>query len=162
MIYGNSATTWFKQKHLMPNEWGLPEGELARLMASNIKITLFYSPASVLSVEKPLNPCQLVICDASLLDEGILDKREFIALILHEAGHVLNKPESLQAYVPGNDEYYADDYARLCGFETESISALTKFVTIYPRSFGAQLTKDRIARIQRKEDRLLSTSLRAG
>lgn len=129
------------------DNWNIPEAEEKRILESGIKITIFFSPGSRLEITEAINSGYLVIADASQLDDGRLNNKEFIACLLHEIGHVLNQSNAPE-FVMENEEFLADDYARICGYEKELSEALNKLIIQMPKSFNDNLTKERIERIK--------------
>jgi hypothetical protein len=96
------------------------------------------------------------MANATTLMEGALGRREFIAILLHEIGHIVNNPDSVHALVPDFDEFYADDYARYCGYSDEILSTLRSFLQTQPRFFSNDVTTKRIDRIERGDSLLLN------
>ena len=148
ILIGKSTLSWLTQKGLLPESWTIPKSEYMRMDGNIFGITIVFSPASNLELASEIKTKNLIICDATLLEEGVLTEREFTAQILHEIGHVLNVPDGTASYVNDLKEFYADDYARLCGYENELLSSLQKLTTHYPNTFGKPLTGERIKRIQ--------------
>jgi len=156
IIFTPSSRRWFTQHNLMPSSWGLNETEVQRIKNSGIAITIFNSPACTIplsDVRKSILPLdQIVVLDAKQIDFWIgqndFAREEIIATCLHEIGHVVNEQE----YKFVSDEFWADDYARHCGYEDHLLSALQKlhaFETSQPVKDHMQC---RIDRIERREN----------
>ena len=152
IVFTPSAKQWFIKHNLMPSTWGLDSDEVQRITNSGIALTIFNSPACIIplgDVRKSLSPLnQIVVVDAEQIDAWI-ELNEFtreciIATCLHEIGHVVNEQE----YKFESDEFWADDYARHCGYEVHLLSALKKLHEDVTCQAVKSHTQSRIERIK--------------
>ena len=168
LVIGNSAKAWLRRGNLLPSGWGLPSSESTRIQAANIRITMVFSPASVLDLNPNplanLNSVLLVVFDRNSVGPEKLLREEFIAMLLHEIGHPLNKPKpQYQSHQVGSAdwlvgkmeyednkvmEHEADDYARHCGFGEAIASGLEKLKAFEPAKFNNPEVDRRIQRIR--------------
>jgi hypothetical protein len=125
-----------------------------------------------------VSAARLVLLDANFYDtkhsskEEQLSREEFIAMALHEFGHVVNEPPDCkstdeiahklsikrannQKHVP-EKELYADDYARHCDYGEHNAMCLEKAAKIMPEKFNNDEVKQRIERIRTKSALLLN------
>lgn len=163
ILLGNSASRWFAEHNILPSSWDLPPEEMSRIHSSGLRITSFSGPAG--SMDLSNNPFEgnrqvrQVIIDQNLLEDGILDRREFIATILHEIGHILNPrpnpttPTEIAAYsADKNGEEYADDYTRKLNYGPQLCGALEKLKKYDRKRFETDLTIRRLQRIYNQAD----------
>lgn len=150
--------SWMKHHSIMPSQWNLSPEEASRITAAGIRISVYNKPASWLplaaSIEGGLK--HLVVVDPAHLSSGKFTPQQMIASLLHEIGHVVNAP------VPGflNGEYrlhmigvaeeeiFADDYARHCGYGNAFADALEVMIQAEPKTFNNEAVKYRIERIR--------------
>lgn len=85
-------------------------------------------------------------------------KRQIFAALLHEIGHIVNKPSST---FENSNEFYADDYARYCGFSSDLESNLEACRAIYPEIFETDVVHKRVLRIQQSAELLLNSNFSA-
>ncbi|WP_395745116.1 hypothetical protein [Prosthecobacter sp.] len=149
---------WMKQYSIMPSQWNLSPEEASRITAAGIRISIYNTPASWLplaaSIEGGLK--HLVVVDPAPLSSGIFTPQQMIASLLHEIGHVVNAP--VPGFLNGDymlhmigvaeDEIFADDYARYCGFGNDLADALEVMMQTEPRTFNNEAVKYRIQRIR--------------
>ncbi len=175
LVIGNSAKAWLRKAKLLPSSWGLTSDETRRIQAANIRITMMFSPASVLALSPEslanLASALLVVFDGNIVGPEKLSREEFIAMLLHEIGHHLNKPKpqyqnnpiGSAEWLAGKMEYddkkvlehEADDYARHCGFGDAIVSGLQKFKALEPGRFNNPEIDLRIQRIREKAPMLI-------
>lgn len=146
IVLGISTRTWFKKWNVLPTSWRIPETRKRQILDASIQITMMFSPASIFAVTQPIACKHLIICDGTIMAEKRLSADEYVAGLLHEIGHKLNPPSGVDAYLPGSDEFWADDFARACGYADAIVSSLEKLKNHYPITFS---TKDVIERIER-------------
>jgi len=100
------------------------------IKANNIHLLLATGPGCVTKVlsdtEVPIK--KLVIIDKTLT-YGLLkfNVAEVAAEVLHEVGHILNK-EPLGKM--NEKEFYADDFARKCGFGCQLVNGFKKYIDV--------------------------------
>lgn len=147
-----------KRHSIMPAQWNLPPKEARRLADSSIRISVYNKPASCLPLAKPIEEGlkHLIVVDPAPLSSGLFTPRQMIASLLHEIGHVVNAP------VPGvlngefhlhmigvaEEEVFADDYARHCGYGADFANALEVMIQVEPQTFKNEAVKIRIERIR--------------
>jgi len=148
IILGSSAQNWFNRNAICPSSWGLNEHDIQKIIGSSLRLTIMYSPASLLPLPENRKSIDLVMCNATLLNENLLSKEEFIAVLLHEIGHIVNKPDGVHAYIKEHAELFADDYVRLCKYDISLVSALRELRNRYPVTFGKENIETRIKRIE--------------
>ena len=162
IVKGSTNTSWYKAESLLPSSWALPPSEETRIIKSNIRLKVLDSPAAswVVTAET----AAVVIVNPEYLGPGKLSKQEFVAMILHELGHLLNQPnrhyspDAVYSSVDAKnwDEFWADDYARHCGKSADLQSCLSTLAIIDKTRFENDGTQRRIERIQGKEPQLLN------
>jgi hypothetical protein len=168
IVIGNSAASWLRGRSLLPSSWGLKNEVAERIKDAVIRLTIMYSPASILKLQpnplKDLIVANLVIIDANAFEHPDFTREESIATMLHEIGHVFHdlkpKPSVLDAlktshYVaPMNtkaeSENAADDFACEVGYGKHVASGLKTLTRIMPDKFDNDEVK---ARIKRMEER---------
>lgn len=166
IVIGSSARSWLNRKNLLPSKWGLDQYHAEKIKNANIRLTLMYSPASVLSLApNPLDglaEVRLVVIDANAFEHPKLTREENIATMLHEIGHVFDDMQPKQSLVdalkagnynattrsPVQRENAADDFAREAGFGQHIASSLRKFVEIHPEKFANAGIDERIRRME--------------
>jgi hypothetical protein len=104
-----------------------------------------FSPASQATTYRPLEQgANIVSFDLNLFKR--LSTKELIAIILHEIGHIFH---------PENDmtqrEYNADDFAGARGYSASIASSLNALSTTYPDQYPAELTENRIKRMEKDQ-----------
>lgn len=172
IVVGATARTWFRKQQLLPGLWNLDADEAERIMNAKILLTICFSPASVLNLAKvseaTLAGANLIIVDANACVSHELENREIIALILHEIGHVVNRPpensgvspesiaEEMERERSKRGEWEADDYARHCGFGPEIQSSIEKFRLHGDPNFTSEHVVRRLKRIQDNEPPILN------
>lgn len=110
IVIGCSASAWLKKKNLLPSSWGLNPEQVERIKAASVRLTIMYSPASVLTLQpnplKDLSAGHLIIVDANAFEHPKLTREENVATMLHEIGHVISeakpKPSVLEALTMGS------------------------------------------------------------
>ncbi len=153
-----STKKWMKRHSIMPAQWNLSGEEVQRISSAGIRITVYNTPATCL----PLLPAieaglkYLIVVDPAPLESGKLTPRQMIASLLHELGHVVNLP------IPGifdfdylmqlngvkDEEVFADDYVRHCGYGIDFAEALEAMMEIEPHTFRTTAVNFRIKRIR--------------
>jgi hypothetical protein len=134
-MFTTIAAEKFLTKHsIMPQDWKIPQAEQERINVANIGMVVFYTPASSLdlSLSPWINNCShLIALDGSYLDSGAISQDQQVGIILHEIGHILNRPpydhnDLMKTKSDHNldDEFYADYYAHHCGYGAQFISAM--------------------------------------
>jgi hypothetical protein len=133
IIKSGTTHNLLKRHDILPDSWDVPDEEKTRIISSDIGVLSIFSPAANLAVtpkyqiDKVKN---LITFNASLLEGSVISSRQIVSIILHEIGHILNmpKPRPITDYiyfmarstsgtsVPADEEIYADDYARHCGY----------------------------------------------
>ena len=113
-----------------------------------------YRPAIQLKIDTPLNKGDNVIA-LDIMSLTALEKREAIAVLLHEIGHVVNPAKD--AF---ENESNADEYAFARGFGKEIISSIPKLPQL-PGEQNAQESSQKIngRRIERLKSKLTSQAL---
>jgi hypothetical protein len=161
------------KKHcVLPDSWDIPDQEKERIKNSNIGVTTIISPASILNVDenRPLdNLCHLVVLNVPILVDAFDNERQFISSILHEVGHAINLPKprtgnDLYVYkmetseagtsLPTDDEVYADDYARFCGYGDDFAEALSLMRERGEYGFDSLAIQTRIDRLRNPNEKL--------
>lgn len=148
ILLGGTTRTFFKRWDVLPSRWCLPEIRQRQIVSASLRITLSFSPASVLDLREPLDCRHLVIGDGTLMLEKLFSREEFIAMLLHEIGHKLNPPPPVEAYLSLNEEFWADDFARACGFEEAILSSLEAMKRYYPTTCSSDDLTARAGRIR--------------
>lgn len=104
-----------------------------------------FSPASQVTTFRSIEAgANIVSFDLNLLKS--LSTSEFVAIILHELGHIFH-PE----YDITQREYNADDFARARGYGATIASSLKMLSTTYPDLYHPELTQKRIERIKKDQ-----------
>jgi len=157
IVFTTEAKKWHAKHDLMPSAWRLDETELTRIRNSGVAISTFNSPACTIPLDdvsvlvSPLR--HIVISDSKRIDrwmaEGLFLRDEVIATLLHEIGHVVNRLPV--RYWSESEEFWADDYARHCGFGDALLTGLGKLIVLERGDFDKPNTHDRIARIAAEE-----------
>jgi hypothetical protein len=165
IVIGSSAKQWLKAKNLLPSSWALQVGQEESIKNAGVRLTIMYSPASVLKLQpnplKDVDAARLIIVDVNAFDNPKLTREEKIATVLHEIGHVFHElalqKSMIDALKTGQyvaemnsateNENAADDYACQNGFGRHVASGLEKLAEIYPDKFGTKEVKARIKRM---------------
>jgi hypothetical protein len=168
IVIGSKAKQWLTERQLLPSTWGFQEGQEKSLEKTGIRLTIMYSPASVLKLQpnplKDVDAARLVIVDANAFDNPKLTREEKIATMLHEIGHVFHelapKKSIIDALKTGQyvaemnsvseSENAADDYACQIGYGNHIASGLEKLAEIYPDKFSTDEVKARIKRMKER------------
>ena len=149
---------WMKHHSIMPYQWNLSPEEASRITAAGIRISVYNRPASWLplaaSIEGGLK--HLVVVDPAPLSSGTFTSQQMIASLLHEIGHVVNVPvrgflngeHMLHMIGVAEEEIFADDYARHCGYGNDFADALEVMMQAEPKTFNKEAVKYRIERIR--------------
>jgi hypothetical protein len=160
IIVGVCAGKWLKRNNLLPSSWGLNNDQVQRIRDANIRLTIMYSPASVLTLQpnpiKDSDKTRFVIIDANVFEDSRLTRDENIATILHEIGHVLWEVTRKTVSVSDTSQYLsnadcenaADDFAGKVGYGGHIASGLRKLAEIMPRKFDNENVKTRIKRME--------------
>ena len=153
-----STKRWMLRHSILPSQWNLSADEAQRIASAGIRITVYNTPASCLPLVQPIEVGlkHLIVVDPAPLDSGKLTPRQVIATLLHEIGHVVNLPTPgifdfdymMQLKGVREDEVFADDYARHCGYGTDFADALELMKQAEPASFDTEAVKYRIERIR--------------
>lgn len=150
--------SWMKRHSIMPSQWNLSPEEASRIIAAGIRISVYNKPASWLplaaSIEGGLK--HLIVVDPTPLSSGEFTPQQMIASFLHEVGHVINAP--VPGFLDGEyrlhmigvaeEEIFADDYARHCGYGNAFADALEVMIQAEPKTFNNEAVKYRIERIR--------------
>ena len=152
IVFTGQAKAWLHKYDLMPSTWNLDQTESTRISTAGLALTIFSSPACTIplgDVRHTISPlAHIVVLDAKQIEKWITEisftREETIATCLHEVGHVVNE----QPYELESEEFWADDYARHCGYENQLETALEKLTKLDPSYFDTDNTKERIKRIQ--------------
>lgn len=160
IVLGATALQKLRLLGVNPASWKLPESEKALILSSKLRLTISSSPASVLAIKdtENLSGAHLIMADLVVLENKSLTPDEFVAMLLHEIGHVVNRPPTLsQPTTPEEyalyinrgqrEEFAADDYACRCGYGASVASGLQVLQFADPQHFQTRLIDDRIARI---------------
>lgn len=150
ILLGVTTQTYFEKWRMLPSTWGLSKTREKQILAASLQITLAFSPASILKLKNPIQCEHLIICDGSLMVEESFSREEFIAMLLHEIGHRLNEPDNMDKYISERVEFWADDFARDCGYEEAILSSLEKLKEQQPITSFREGGPARITRIRHK------------
>ena len=94
-------------------------------------VTIFTLVSSLIDFKKSFENCEhLILIDTVLFKKLFDDDDEKCALILHELGHIFNRPKDSDVprnFQDINEDHYADDFARKLGFQKELLSSLKKY-----------------------------------
>jgi hypothetical protein len=154
IVFTAQAKTWLCKHEIMPSTWNLHHDEYDRILSAGLALTIFNTPACTIPLadvqQRIPNLQNLILIDSRCIDgpddKGLLAREEVIATLLHEIGHVVNPAPTTDAY---NEEGWADDYARHCGYEASLVIALSKLrASGDSESLNGQMQL-RIDRIQR-------------
>jgi hypothetical protein len=166
IVIGSSAFQWLKTNHILPSTWGLHEKQQQDIKNAGIRLTVMYSPASVLKLQpnplKDVEAARLIMVDANALDAPSLSPQEKIAAMLHEIGHVFHELAPIRSTIDAlktgeyvaemnsavESENAADDYAAQAGYGQHVASGLVKLAEMLPKKFATSEVKARIARMQ--------------
>lgn len=174
IVMGSNAVGFLRGKGLMPNDWALPKRENVRILEAEVRLTGINSPASILSCLnnpfKEASRLSLVMFDITGFETAGFNREEIIATLLHEIGHVVNRPaprvisssaEQVAAYVDDMkrkeghiEEFEADDYARHCEFGNQIITSLEKMAA-RNAEFATGVSRMRIDRIRKRAPLIL-------
>lgn len=115
--------------------------DLNHIKQNNIFFSAAFSPASIATIKINLPPgARVIMFDHNTLLK--LEKRERLAILLHELGHAFNPK------LKGEEgEFAADDFAIAKGYGIALKSSLEKNITENPTEFDKDITRKRIARI---------------
>ncbi len=167
IVVGSTTKTWLRSKNLLPSTWNLPPDEIQKIRQAGIRLTMMYSPASVLKLRpnplKDVAAASLIVFDANAFDDDQQSREEKIATLLHEIGHVFHELapkksviEALKAeeYVAAMDgqnesENAADDFARKLGYGEHIATSLEKLKTTCPEKFNKPGVDGRIKRMRK-------------
>ena len=105
-----------------------------KIITKHICFLPFYIPASEINLKLLNKECEhsyehIILIDTEIF-KNLFDDDEKCALLLHELGHIFNKPKDSD--VPGKnfqgiyEDIFADDYVRKFGFQKELLSSLEK------------------------------------
>ena len=162
LLVTNAARKLFTLRGILPSTWAIPSDEKTRLSQSPIGIAIFNSPASVLNLDiSPIPPRVrfLIVIDGGPLHAETITPQEQIGVLLHEFGHHVNpppKPTDDAALIASwgrlasgsnhlsEDELFADDYARHCGFGFHFANAMEKMKNIGVPGFDHPSIDERI------------------
>jgi hypothetical protein len=152
IVFTGQARAWLHKHNLMPATWNLDQTEIERISTAGLALTIFNSPACTIPIgdvrQTVSHLTHIVVLDAKQIDRWITEfsitREETIATCLHEVGHVVNE----QQYQFESEEFWADDYARHCGYESQLATALEKLTKLDPSYFDKDHTKERIKRIR--------------
>ena len=115
--------------------WDIPHEERTRISYTSVGIVAFRAPAFCISMSQVFLegvPSDIIMLDRTFLETELITGPEQIGIILHEIGHIVNKPESEPAeYMERNsssleEELYADYYTHHCGYGQHFARAMTK------------------------------------
>jgi len=159
--------------NLLPSDWRLPGYETSRILALGVKIGVVPTvrgawPACYVGADK-----QIEIA-GDFLNAEDFGRDETIATMLHEFGHAVHAfrsqpskqrdvKEVVDSYLGDlehlfgdnrkkmalDEEFFADDYARHCGFDDALHSALVKLDNISP---------ERVTRIEESQPSVFDSS----
>ena len=157
-LYRNTKI-WMRRHSIMPSQWNLSPEEAKRITSAGIHITVYNTPASCLPLVQPIEAGlrYLIVVDPAPLDSGKLTPKQMIATLLHEIGHVVNPPIKgifdpdyylMQLKGVKEDEVFADDYARHCGYGADFADALECMKQQEPGTFDTDAVKYRIDQIR--------------
>lgn len=164
IVIGTYSRAWLDKRNLLPSTWGIDKGAIERIRETNIRLTVMYSPASVLTLRpNPLHDLEataIVLIDANIFENPKLTREENIATMLHEIGHVLDESKPRAAAVPAHNpsnymaaaqekENAADDFACQAGYANQIASGLKKLAEMMPEKFANELVKTRIERMEK-------------
>jgi len=168
IVVGASAKQWLAVKKLLPSTWGFDSDQEESLRNAGIRLTIMYSPASVLKLQpnplKDMDAARLVIVDANTFDHPDLTREEKIAAMLHEMGHVFHELKPKRSIIDAlktgqyvaemntvpEGERAADDYAFQIGYGNYIASGLQTLARVYPEKFDTDEVKARIARMKER------------
>ena len=123
LVVSDKSKSWLKAQELLPSQWELSDLDMMYILTHRLGLRIFFSPAFTYNFSLyPVvndNIVYLVFFDANLINRCRLTKKEAIAVILHEFGHVTNKCSK-----PIGNERDADDFVRHCGFGIHLATAL--------------------------------------
>lgn len=163
--------SWYPYESLMPSKdslltkwYGYLENKLPRnevhefrkqLFAHRVCFIPFYSPACNV-INLPFSYNHIISVDIELMNKIYNGNEELIfPVILHEIGHIFNVPNedfgSTSSFKELQDEFYADDYVRMMGFETELLNSLEHYEK-WKKDNNLQLDKVFESRIKRLKD----------
>jgi hypothetical protein len=145
------------EKHqILPSQWDLPNGEPEKIIGVGIKLAIMFSPASQLKLPQG-DYDNLVIIDGSLLEQNVISPEMQVGMILHEIGHVVNRPQVsatpnyMDALKYGDkfeEEICADLYAARCGYGEAFVSALKLMSRRGIYGFDSEAVAERILRLE--------------
>jgi hypothetical protein len=168
-----SGTTYnlLKRHKILPDSWAIPDSEVARIINSDIGLLSIFSPAANLAVSSKYDIDKvknLITFNASFLEGSIISGRQIVSIILHEIGHILNSPiprphtdvyymnrSTSGTSVPVDEEIYADDYARYCGYGCDFANALSIMRNRGEFGFNCPTIQIRIDRLKNPSQELL-------
>lgn len=151
IVFPPSTRRWLGDRNLLPSQWSLPEPEIQRIWQSGAAISLSNSPACTIPLSDICHAIpkltHVITLDAKSLECWMVDnsftREEVIATLLHELGHVVNeRPYTAM----DSEEFWADDYARHCGFGTQLAVALEKLIKLDPNHFDHEINHQRLKR----------------
>jgi hypothetical protein len=147
---------------IMPSQWRIEGIERARITQGRVGLIPVTWPGMNWTPSIHEYRQHFVIFDTLHLINGSISKDELVAFLMHEIGHVVNRPPSttlaLMGGNPDESEFYADDYARHCGLGAELGACLKTLCVIDPQGFGDPVIQRRICRIESNEKLLLNLS----
>jgi hypothetical protein len=147
-----SAGLWLGKRNLLPSQWGLSQTEIERIWQSGVAISLANSPACTIPLSDicraiPKLTHVITLDSKSLeawLSDGSFTRKEVIATLLHEIGHVVNERPYTHM---DSEEFWADDYARHCGNGLQLAEALEKLIKFDPEHFDHDMNHQRLIKL---------------
>ena len=154
IVFTPQAKAWLNKHGIMPSKWNLVREETDRILSANLALTIFNTPACTIPLVdihlKIPNLQNVIQIDSSCIEGSFwkepFSKEEVIAMLLHEIGHVVNPAPISDCY---NEEGWADDYARHCGYHDHLLTALQKLLGVETSQQWRAQTQSRIDRIAR-------------
>lgn len=137
----------------------MPPKEFERIKKLPLVISVILNPSCSLFYRD--NPVQgtdhfyLITIDNEFIKKYKNNTEHIEAILLHEIGHILNKPNSPNSNIE-EKEFLADDYVRHCGYGKPLKENLNLEIKEVKNSSKAKLMKERITRITNNKNPILN------
>ena len=136
-----SARDHLERHGIIFDNWDIKDEEKDRISHTSVGIVAFRAPAFCIDMSQAFGknmPSYIIALDETFLETGLITGPEQIGMILHEIGHIVNKPipEPVACTDPAEymtplpssleEELDADYYTYHCGYNQHFANAMRK------------------------------------